>query len=76
MRLNRCWSDELAGILLGKVLDGRLARFVRAEGEFFIVSVDGQEQAISREVWRELPDQQVEEEDRVLDLDHQRKHRG
>jgi len=71
-----CWSNELAGILLGKVLDGQLACFVRAEGEFFIVSVDGQEQAVSRDLWRGLPEQQVREEDRVHHLDHHRRHRG
>jgi hypothetical protein len=63
MLCNRRWSDELAAILLGKVLDGHLASFVRADGDVFIVSVDGQEQAISRDLWRGLPEQQVQEKE-------------
>ena len=63
----------MAGILLGKILDGHLARFVRAEGEFFIVSVEGEERTVSRELWKGLPEQQVQEKDRV---DHHRRHRG
>ena len=66
----------MAGVLLGKVLDGRLASFVRAEGEVFIVSVDGQEKTVSRDFWRGLPEQQVLEEDRSRHLDHHRSHHG
>jgi hypothetical protein len=76
MLSNRRWSDELADVLLSKVLDGRLASFVRAEGEFFIVSVDGQERAVSRDLWRRLSEQQVGEVDRFHHLDHHRRHRG
>jgi hypothetical protein len=76
MLCNRHWSDELAGVLLGKVLDGRLASFVRAEGEVFIVSVDGQEKTVSRDFWRGLPEQRVEEGDRVHHLGHHRRHSG
>ena len=76
MHLNRRWSDELASVLLGKVLGGQLACFVRAEGEFFIVSVDGQEQTVSRDLWRGLPEQLVQERDRIHHLDHHRGHRG
>ena len=66
----------MSGILLGKVLDGHLARFVRAEEEFFIVSVDGQERTVSRELWRGLPEQKVQERDRVHHLGYNRRHRG
>jgi hypothetical protein len=76
MLCNRRWSDELAAILLGKVLDGHLASFVRADGDVFIVSVDGQKQAVSRDLWRGLPEQQVQEKDRVHHFDDHRRHRG
>jgi len=76
MLCNGRWSDELAAILLGKVLDGHLASFVRADGDVFIVSVDGQERTVSRELWRGLPDQKVQERDRVHHLDYHWRHRG
>jgi hypothetical protein len=63
-------------ILLQKLLNGQLASFVRAEGEAFIVSVNGQELAISREVWWRLPEQTVEEKDRILDFHHHRRDRS
>jgi hypothetical protein len=43
-----------------------------SEGEFFIVSVNGQELTISPDVWRLLPEQQAQEQDRVH---HHRRHR-
>ena len=46
----------MAGILLAKLLEGQPALFVRLEGEAFIVSVNGQERAVSRDVWRLLPE--------------------
>ena len=72
MLCNRRWSDELAGVLLGKVLDGRLASFVRADGELFVISVDGQEKTVSRDLWRGLPEQQVADRDCVHHLGHHR----
>jgi hypothetical protein len=66
----------VTGVLLGKVLDGDLASFVRSEGELFIVSVKGQERAVSREAWRSRPEQQIREKDRVHHLHHHRRHRG
>jgi hypothetical protein len=64
----------MAGILLAKLLDGHLASFVRSEGEFFIVSVNAQEQTISRDAWRLLPEQQAGARDRVHHLHHHREH--
>ena len=73
MLCNRRWSDELAGVLLGKVLDGRLASFVRADGELFVISVDGQEKTVSRDLWRGLPEQKVAaDRDCVHHLGHHR----
>jgi len=46
----------MTGVLLAKLLGGQAASFVRLEGEAFIVSVDGQEQSVSRDVWRSLPE--------------------
>jgi hypothetical protein len=68
----------VAEILLGKLLDGHRASFVRSEGEFFIVTVGGQERTISRDAWRSLPEQQVRAEDRAeyLDNHHRRGHGG
>ena len=65
----------MAGILLAKVLEGRLAFFVRSEGEVFIVSVDGEEREVSREVWKMLPEQEVQEKDRVYHFHHRPKRR-
>ena len=68
----------VTGILLAKLLDGQLASFVRSEGELFIVRVNGEERAISREDWRLLPEQEVQEKDRVhyLDQHHGSRRRG
>lgn len=55
----------MAEILLGKLLDGQRASFVRLEGELFVVNVSGQERTISRDIWRSLPEQQVCAEDRA-----------
>jgi len=52
----------VAEILLGKLLEGHRASFVRSEGEFFVVNVSGQERTISRDAWRSLPEQQVAEQ--------------
>lgn len=65
-------GKQMAGILLAKFLDGDLASFVRSEGEFFVVSVNGEERTISREIWRLLPEQQIREQDRVHHPDHRR----
>jgi hypothetical protein len=46
----------MTGVLLAKLLGGQPASFVRLEGDAFIVSVDGQHQTVSREVWRSLPE--------------------
>jgi hypothetical protein len=43
-------------ILLAKLLEGQPASFVRHEGDSFIVSVNGQERMVSRDVWRSLPE--------------------
>jgi hypothetical protein len=51
----------VAGILLKKLLDGDLASFVRSEGDLFIVTINGQERAVSRDMWRLLPEQHVQE---------------
>jgi hypothetical protein len=45
-----------AGVLLAKLLDGQPASFVRLECNCFIVSVNGQERLVSRDVWRTLPE--------------------
>jgi hypothetical protein len=66
---------SVADILLAKLLDGRLAFFVRSEGELFVVSVDGEERTVSREIWRMLPEQPAQEKDRVHHLHHPRKRR-
>jgi len=63
----------VAGILLAKLLDGHFASFVRAEGDFFVVNVNGQERTISRDAWRLLPEKQVQEQDRIHHL-HRRGH--
>jgi hypothetical protein len=55
----------VAGILLKKLLDGDLASFVRSEGDLFIVAINDQERAVSRDTWRSLPEQQVQESDRT-----------
>jgi len=49
----------MAEVLLTKLLEGNPASFVRLEGDAFIVSVDGQERLVSREVWRSLPELKV-----------------
>lgn len=46
----------VTGVLLAKLLGAQPASFVRLEDDAFIVSVDGQEQSVSREVWRSLPE--------------------
>ena len=65
----------MAAILLAKLLDEHLASFVRSEGDFFIVSVNGQERTISRDAWRLLPEQEAGAQDRVHHLHHNRGHR-
>ena len=55
----------MAEILLRKLINGQPASFLRAEGEAFIVSIDGHEVAISREVWRTLPEQKLEEKEHI-----------
>jgi hypothetical protein len=73
------WRDNrVAEILLGKLLDGHRASFVRSDGELFVVSVDGQERKISQDAWRLLPEQQVLAADRGGDMDdhHRRTHGG
>jgi len=68
-------GNKVAAILLAKLLDGHLASFVRSEGDFFIVSVNGQERTISRDAWRLLPEQETGAQDRVHHLHHHRGHR-
>ena len=46
----------MAAILLAKLLEGQAASFVRLEGDTFIVTVNGQERSVSRDVWRSLPE--------------------
>jgi hypothetical protein len=58
--------------LEAKRLDGHLASFLRAEGELFIVSVNGTERMISQGVWRLLPEQEVPEPDLLHHLQHGR----
>ena len=60
----------MAGILLAKLWRGRPASFVRSDGELFIVSVDGEERTISREVWRLLPEQEFGKQDRIPPRHH------
>ena len=43
-------------VLLAKLLEGQPASFVRLEGDSFIVSVNGHERLVSRDVWRSLPE--------------------
>ena len=70
-------GQKMVGILLAKLLDGQPACFVRSEGEFFIVSVNGQERTISRDAWRLLPEQPARERDGVRALGHdQAPHHG
>jgi hypothetical protein len=66
----RCEDIAVVGILLAKLLDGQAARFVRSEGELFVVSVNGQERTISRDAWRLLPEQPAQERDRVRHSGH------
>ena len=66
----------MVGILLAKLLDGQPACFVRSEGELFVVSVNGRERTISRDAWRLLPEQPVQERDRVRHPGHQAPHHG
>ena len=47
----------MASILLAKLWNGQVASFLRADGEFLIVSVAGEERKIPRDVWRQLPEQ-------------------
>jgi hypothetical protein len=63
-------------MLLPKIMDGDLVSFVRAEGGFFVVQLNGRERAISREAWRLLPEQVPHEQDGVYQLHHYRKCRG
>lgn len=60
----------MVGILLAKLLDGQSACFVRSEGELFVVSVNGGERTISRDAWRQLPEQPAKKRDGVRDLGH------
>lgn len=46
----------MAGIFLAKLWNGEVASFVRSDGEFLIVTVDGHERRISRDAWRQLPE--------------------
>ena len=70
-------GQKVVGILLAKLLDGQPACFVRSEGEFFVVSVNGQERTISRDAWRLLPEQPAQQRDGVRDLGHdQAPHHG
>lgn len=66
----------MAGILLAKIWDGDFASFVRSDGENFVVSVNGRERTISRDVWRLLPEQPAQEQDRVHHLHHLHVRRG
>ena len=56
----------MADIFLAKLWDGEVASFVRSDGEFLIVRVEGHERKISRDEWRKLPEQQ----DRVHHREH------
>lgn len=56
----------MAGIFLAKLWDGEVASFVRSDGEFLIVSVEGRERKISRDLWHQL----AEQHDRVLCREH------
>ena len=47
----------MADIFLAKLWDGEVASFVRSDGEFLIVRVEGHERKISRDMWRQLPEQ-------------------
>jgi hypothetical protein len=47
----------MAGIFLAKLWNGQVASFVRSDGDLLVVSVAGQERKISRDVWRQLPEQ-------------------
>jgi hypothetical protein len=67
------WGNLVVGVLLAKFFNGQVASFVRSEGELFVINVNGEEQTMSREIWRQLPEQRVQEKDRI-DLDHHRRH--
>jgi hypothetical protein len=56
----------MAGIFSAKLWNGQVASFVRSDGELLIVSVAGQERTISRDMWRQLPEQH----DRVQHREH------
>ena len=47
----------MADIFLAKLWGGEVASFVRSDGEFLIVRVEGHERKISRDMWRQLPEQ-------------------
>jgi hypothetical protein len=52
----------VAAVLLNKFLDGRSTSFARCGGSF-VVSVNGQERTVSRDLWRSLPELEAAERD-------------
>jgi len=62
----------MAGIFLAKLWDGEVASFVRSDGDLLVVSVAGHERKISRDKWRQLPEQQ----DRGHHREHGHGHQG
>jgi hypothetical protein len=65
-----CEVIAVAGVLLAKLLEGHPASFVRLEGDAFIVSVNGQERSVSRDVWRSLSELEGQRQGRLHHLDH------
>lgn len=62
-------------VLKPKILDGKLCFFARAEGDAFVVTVEGQERLITRDSWNALRDAEVEGGDDLHQLDRWRDHR-
>ena len=53
----------MAPVLLNRLVDGRPASFARSDGGSFFVSMNGHERAVSRDLWRSLPELEAAERD-------------